>query len=304
MRIKRLNHASLAQWQDGERARVWRNYQLASADCRAGDWSCVGPVGDFALLGEAAHRALAGLGEELAAWRGQLTAFSQAYLTEQMRLAALFPTLSSEIATFGSHEWSGDERDDRQFFLTFDDGPGAHTEATRAMLAQHGKTATFFVLGENLQARLKAQGAEALTRLYAGQCVASHGWEHRSHARWDDWQASVLTTRSLLHSALPQSTILPLFRPPYGQRTADSGAFLAAQGIQVALWNLDSQDWQRALGADAIGTRMLALMLIKRRGVLLFHDVHGKARDALPGVFAALGEAVSWPDCRELAARH
>ncbi|HTN30412.1 MAG TPA: hypothetical protein VL178_06210 [Pseudomonas sp.] len=48
---------------------------------------------------------------------------------------------------------------------------------------------------------------------------------------------------------------------------------------------------------------MLALMLIKRRGVLLFHDVHGKARDALPTVFAALGEAVSWPDCRELAAR-
>lgn len=304
LRIKRLNHASLAQWQDGERARVWRNYQLASADCRAGDWSCVGPVGDFAALGEVAQHTLAGLGEELAVWRGQLTAFSQAYLTEQMRLAALFPTVSSEIATFGSHEWSGDERDDRQFFLTFDDGPGAHTEATRVMLAQHGKTATFFVLGENLQARLKAQGAEALTRLYAGQCVASHGWEHRSHARWDDWQASVLTTRSLLLSALPQSTLLPLFRPPYGQRTADSGAFFAAQGIQVALWNLDSQDWQRALGADAIGTRMLALMLIKRRGVLLFHDVHGKARDALPGVFAALGEAVSWPDCRELAVRH
>lgn len=304
LRIKRLNQASLDQWLEAERARAWRNYQLASADCRAGDWSCVGPLDDFATLGEAAQNALAGLGGGLATWHSQLTAFSQAYLTEQMRLAALFPTVSSEIATFGRHEWSGDELDDRQFFLTFDDGPGAHTEATRAMLARHGRNATFFVLGENLQARLSRDGGEALDRLYAGQCVASHGWEHRSHARWDGWQDSVLTSRALLHSTLPDSTLLPLFRPPYGQRTADSGTFFTAQGIQVALWNLDSQDWQRALDAEAIGQRMLGLMQIKRRGVLLFHDVHGKASAALPGVFAALGDAVSWPDCRELAARH
>lgn len=301
LRIKRLNQASLDQWLEAERARVWRNYQLASADCRAGDWSCVGPLDDVAALGAAAQKVLAGLGDGLATWREQLTAFSQAYLTEQMRLAALFPTVSSEIATFGRHEWTGDELDDRQFFLTFDDGPGAHTAATLAMLARHERNATFFVLGENLQARLSKDGGEALARRYAGQCVASHGWEHRSHARWDGWQDSVLTTGALLRSALPEATFLPLFRPPYGQRSADSGTFLTAQGIQVALWNLDSQDWQRALGADAIGQRMLALMLIKRRGVLLFHDVHGKANDALPEVFAALGAAVSWPDCRALA---
>lgn len=91
LRIKRLNQASLDQWLEAERARAWRNYQLASADCRAGDWSCVGPLDDFATLGEAAQNALAGLGGGLATWHSQLTAFSQAYLTEQMRLAALFP---------------------------------------------------------------------------------------------------------------------------------------------------------------------------------------------------------------------
>lgn len=115
-----------------------------------------------------------------------------------------------------------------------------------------GRNATFFVLGENLQARLDRDGTEALARLYADQCMASHGWEHRPHTRWDDWQHSLLTTRALLHSALPQTTALPMFRPPYGQRMADSGAFFTAQGIQVALWNLDSQDWRRTLGADAM----------------------------------------------------
>ena len=302
LRIKSLNRASLDQWLDEERGRVLRNYRRASADCRTGDWTCAGPLGDFAALGEAAHTALAGLTGDLIAWRSGLSAFSQTYLAEQMRLAALFPKVSSEIATFGAHEGSGDALADREFFLTFDDGPskaGGNTDATLAMLAQQGKSATFFVLGENLQARLDRHGAAALADLYAGQCVASHGWKHRSHARWEGWQDSVRTTASRLRSALPE-TSLALFRPPYGQRTADSGPFFAAQGVQVALWNIDSQDWQRPLDADAIGNRILTLMLIKRHGVLLFHDVHGKAGSALPRVFAALGGAVAWPDCAQL----
>jgi peptidoglycan-N-acetylglucosamine deacetylase len=44
---------------------------------------------------------------------------------------------------------------------------------------------------------------------------------------------------------------------------------------------------------------MIALMLIKRHGVLLFHDVHSKAKSALPVIFDELGTAVSWRDCQQ-----
>lgn len=303
LRIKSLNRTSLDKWLDNERKRILHNYQLASANCQTDDWTCISPINDFVSLGNAAHTILEELANDLKPWYTGLTAFSQTYIAEQMRLAALFPKVTSEIDTFGAHEWTGNELNDRQFFLTFDDGPskaGSNTDATLTMLEQQGKNATFFVLGKNLQARLESSATNTLDDLYAGQCVASHGWEHNSHARWDNWQNSIRNTHTLLRAALPETVVLPLFRPPYGQRKPDSGAFFVEEEIQVALWNIDSQDWQRKLDADAIGNRVITLMLIKRHGVLLFHDVHGKAHNTLPKIFSTLGKAVSWPDCQQV----
>ncbi len=92
---------------------------------------------------------------------------------------------------------------------------------------------------------------------------------------------------------------MALFRPPYGQRKQDSGAFFRSQSLHVALWNLDSQDWNRHVSVDDIINRML--MLIKRHGVLLFHDVHPKVKVALPLMLKALGNSVNWGDCHQLA---
>ena len=42
---------------------------------------------------------------------------------EQVRLAALFPRITSEIQTFNQYEVDGFELPDRQFLLSYDDGP-------------------------------------------------------------------------------------------------------------------------------------------------------------------------------------
>jgi peptidoglycan/xylan/chitin deacetylase (PgdA/CDA1 family) len=121
-----------------------------------------------------------------------------------------------------------------------------------------------------------------------------------------NWQDSIKRTQSLITSTLPKQntattgSFAPFFRPPYGQRKADSGAFFQQQGLQVALWNLDSQDWNNQVNSNDIPDRMLTLMLIKRHGVLLFHDVHPKAKSALPIIFNELGNAVEWRDCHKL----
>ena len=106
---------------------------------------------------------------------------------------------------------------------------GGHSDRITTWLRENGVNGTFFVLGQSLQARLQKTSPEALNALYAGQCVASHGWEHKSHASWDQWQDSVTRVQALLGKALPDRAV-PLFRPPYGQRQADSGAFFAGQG--------------------------------------------------------------------------
>jgi peptidoglycan/xylan/chitin deacetylase (PgdA/CDA1 family) len=136
--------------------------------------------------------------------------------------------------------------------------------------------------------------------VYGQNCVALHGWEHQSHARWEQWQESIIKSQDFISVILDKNQLAPLFRPPYGQRKADSGDFFKARNLRVALWNIDSQDWQASMDAAKVENRILALMLIKRHGVLLFHDTHAKALQALPGVFTKLGAAVSWPDCHSL----
>lgn len=303
-KIKSIHRASVEQWVKKELALSLLNYQRAAKVCGNDDWTCLGNVATVAELLQKAEAWRSKVPPHLAAWRDNLAGFARAYSAEQMRLAALFPKVSSEIDLFNDNEWNGDAFADRQFFLSFDDGPSVDhgsTDEVLAMLAAQQKSAIFFVLGQNFQSRLWKTGASALTVLYHGQCVASHGWEHQSHAKWAQWQDSVKRTQALLNSVVAKENVLPLFRPPYGQRKDDSGAFFQAQSLQVALWNLDLQDWNAHVGVDDIINRMMVLMLIKRHGVLLFHDVHAKAKTALPVLFNELGPAVSWGDCRLLA---
>lgn len=306
-KIKSINRKSLDKWLAKEQALSLSNFQRASTQCLWDDrpdedWTCVQSATMAQLL---SSKTYVEMPKALLAWRENLQGFTRSYLSEQLRLAALFPKISSEIDRFNDSEWNGDALADRMFYLTFDDGPtrtNSTTDSTLKMLAAHKKSAAFFLLGENLDARSKATNAASLATLYANQCVAAHGWSHVSHANGEQWQSSVTRTFALLNTIFAQSTseILPLFRPPYGQRKADSGAFFKAHSVQVALWNLDSQDWNAQVSANDVVNRMLTLMLIKRHGVLLFHDIHPKANVALPSLFEALGNSVKWGECRDL----
>jgi peptidoglycan/xylan/chitin deacetylase (PgdA/CDA1 family) len=93
-----------------------------------------------------------------------------------------------------------------------------------------------------------------------------------------------------------------LWRPPYGRRTADAAKILAAKRSRVVLWNLDSQDWNPKMDPAMITDRMISLMLLWRRGILLFHDVHPKATAVVPALVRAFGAAVSWQDCHAFPA--
>lgn len=303
-KIKTVNRASVTKWFNKELVLSLRNYQNATKSCKVDDLTCASTIASTAdLIKQAAKNPAT-----QSAWRDNLTQFIRAYISEQMRLAALFPKVSSEIDLFNDQEWNGDAFPDRHFLLTFDDGPTnpqGDTDDTLALLSASQKSAVFFVIGENFQNRLTKTDTKTLTELYKGQCVAIHGWEHQSHAKWEKWQDSIQRTQALLTRMFPKQGVetgsfLPLFRPPYGQRRADSGAFFQQQGLQVVLWNLDSQDWNQQVNSDDIVNRMLTLMLIKRHGVLLFHDILPKARTALPILFNVLGNAVEWQDCHKI----
>lgn len=299
LRLKELDRGAVDHMRTIYWQRLAANYRLAAAHCAPKEPFCVESDSEAAFRKAASDFAVNSQ-DRYAAWYQAAQPFHRVYLDELLRLAALFPRISSEVDTYSPRELSGNELADRHFLLTFDDGPtraDGNTDKLLAVLHQQHLNATFFVLGEPLQSRLQQSSSTQLAGNYQGMCVGAHGWEHKSHSSWPEWQDSVKRSIDLVHSSLPSSYV-PLFRPPYGQRRADSGNFFEVQGLRVALWNIDSQDWNGKVDADQVKQRVLTLMLLWRHGVILFHDIHAKAQTAVPWlVEQAAGSGVQWIDC-------
>ncbi|WP_167360322.1 polysaccharide deacetylase family protein [Pseudomonas anguilliseptica] len=202
--VKNPNVGSVQRWLEQSRQRLLENYRAAGAT--ADDWA--------ALLAAAAQP-VSTPGD--VRWQVAAERFHATYLYEQVRLAALFPAITSEIDRLDERELTGNELADRQFILSFDDGPSANqeTEHLQQWLQTEGIGAFFFVLGENLQRRAAEQPLQNLTPLYAGQCLASHGYRHVAHQKLAQWQDSLERTRDLIVQVQPDAPELGLwFRPP------------------------------------------------------------------------------------------
>ncbi|MDF0730685.1 polysaccharide deacetylase family protein [Pseudomonas entomophila] len=277
--------------------RLWEGYQQAQLSCEE-DASFCYPLESMAELRARAATFATDVGTFYTGWLEPSHQFHVRYLDEQLRKAALSPQTSSEVERLSSRERNGDELNDRMFLLTFAGGPAGDSTAGLADYLRRQKLAgTFFVLGARLQQR---RDAGRLDELYGGQCVGIQGWEYRSHAQWQGWQDSLRRSQALVQAALPEQYV-PLFRPPYGQRRADGEAFMAAQGLQVALWDIDAQD-DGTLSAEQSAQRVLTLMLLWRKGVIQFHDAVPKAQPAVEWLLQHTAQSgIGWEDCREYA---
>lgn len=298
--------ASIAKWKERMRQVLVGNFAKARETCAPKALLCEGEVpGSWEALVTTARAGLAKLPPELAPWYAEQKPFHEGYLYEQLRLAGLFPKVTSEILPLAPSERSfGTELPDRHFLLTFDDGPTAangETDKVTGLLRAEGIHGAFFLLGNPYEARRAATSVEQLRKLYTGMCVGSHGQEHRSHATWAGALPGMASFHPKLAESLPEGqSKLTLFRPPYGQRTPEVLQVLEKSGMKIMLWNIDSQDWHASTtGAKAAG-RVESLMLLWRRGIILFHDIHPKAAEALPRIWSdTRGSGVSWVDCHE-----
>ncbi|PBQ12728.1 polysaccharide deacetylase family protein [Pseudomonas syringae] len=289
------------------RHRLWlrllENYQNAQKSCEQDANFCV-LVEDMDQLRQRAEEYQVSNDSFYANWARPGATFHQRYLNELLFMAALFPQTSSEIERYNSDEMSGDEMPDRTFMLNFESGPSpadGGTDWLADFMRQQKMTATFFVLGKSLQERLDSTSVAGVQALYRQQCVGIQGWEYRSHSQWLDWQDSVRRSAALVQQVLPDNFV-PLFRPPYGHRRADSGDFFRAEHLRVSLWNIDAEDDTGRLSAEQVGDRVLTLMLLWRKGTVVFHDVANKAQSALPLLLANTAQSeLIWDDCRNIS---
>ena len=286
--IKKVNAASVNRWLIKTQKRIQDNLMLSQRLAKI----------------DSEHTNIEQLSSLYLPWRQASEKFYQTYLYEQIRLAALFPRISSEIDTFTDQEITGFELEDGQFLLSFDDGPSSFssqkTEKIMDWLTTNNVNGFFFLLGESLQKRMIKQTSTELAHLYDKQCMASHGYQHKKHIDIAYSTTSLAKTDALIQKIKPSNN-LPAFRPPYGQRSKELAQQQINKGRKIVLWNIDSQDWNRKLNEQAVADRMTSLMLLWRKGILLFHDVHTKALFALPQL-NKLQKANNneWLDCKKV----
>ncbi|WCM52284.1 polysaccharide deacetylase family protein [Pseudomonas sp. WJP1] len=287
------------------RQRLWQrllaNYDFAQQSCDQ-DASFCFLVEDMATLREQAGKFQLSEDSYYIRWAEPSRLFHSQYLDEQLRKAALFPQASSEVDHFGDYERNGDAMHDRLFLLTFDSAANAvpdNTEWIAEYLRKANLSGTFFVLGKDLQARLGERSVASVQETWSTQCIGVQGWEFRSHSHWQDWQDSVRRSVELARNKLPENFV-PLFRPPDGQRRADAGAFFKAQGLQVALWDIDAQDGAGKLKGNQSAQRVLTLMLLWRHGVINFNMKQEGVKTSLPWLITQTAQSgIGWEDCQE-----
>ena len=181
---------------------------------------------------------------------GPLLAFLVGMLTIDL-LAASASTGLAYLLSYGGFRGPVDwlshttthhgRRDQPRIALTFDDGPDpAHTPALLDALAELGVKATFFVVGEEVDAN-----PELVRRMVAeGHELGNHTYSHR--------YLPLATTRRVARelaatdAAIVRATgITPtLMRPPYGGRTPFTLRACNQMGKSAVLWDVNSFDWR------------------------------------------------------------
>lgn len=130
----------------------------------------------------------------------------------------------------------------RTLHLTFDDGPHpAHTAELLDLLAEHGATATFFVIGEQAE-----RHPDMMRRIVqGGHMLGNHSWSHPRFETLDlDAQREEIARTDKLLSD-HDGRMRHDFRPPRGVLPRPMLLDCIRQRRRIAYWSYDSLDYAR-----------------------------------------------------------
>jgi peptidoglycan-N-acetylglucosamine deacetylase len=163
--------------------------------------------------------------------------------------------------------------------LTFDDGPSEYTEQILGVLAENQVHATFFFIGENVKQWPNVTREAAME----GNEVEDHSVDHGNLAKMSIEQQAFEINQAA--NTIEKYTHVPvtMFRPPYEAFNSSTKQILSKNGMALALWNQDPEDWI-ATSSDDVLERVLSLPA--SGSVFILHDRKYTA-EALPAIIQA-----------------
>jgi peptidoglycan/xylan/chitin deacetylase (PgdA/CDA1 family) len=173
--------------------------------------------------------------------------------------------------------------------LTFDDGPGASTQAIMGILEDAGVAATFFNIGINMTTRpehVRAQAAQ-------GFLLANHTWSHPDLTTLTAAQQGSQLDRASDQLAELVGQAPCLMRPPYGAYNSTVLNVAQSRDLEVWNWSVDTEDWRATSGS---ADQVARIVRLGQAGGSQTHPVvlmHNQPR-AMPATVAALPTLITF----------
>ena len=162
--------------------------------------------------------------------------------------------------------------------LTFDDGPAPITDTLLGQLREHDATATFFLVGPNVQ-----RHPEIARQIDDdGHQLGNHSWTHPQFTTLDDKkiEEEVKKTNDAIVAATGERP--SVFRPPYGDLDA---RVLTKLGMPAILWDIDTLDWEGPPHETLVER---GANEAQAGSIILMHDIHDSTVDAVPEILTGL----------------
>lgn len=154
------------------------------------------------------------------------------------------------------------DTEQKELFLTFDDGPHPTiTPAVLNLLNQYDAKATFFCIGD----RVKRYPEVYKQILAEGHAVGNHtqhhlnGWKVSDEAYLKDVKEADIYINSTL------------FRPPYGRIRKVQSKKIIADGKKIVMWTILSADYNNKLSPQDVAKRVS--IPFEKGSIYLFHDL-------------------------------
>lgn len=186
--------------------------------------------------------------------------------------------------------------------LTFDDGPHRlRTAKILDTLKEYQVKGYFFAVGRNLGKVVEDDQGQVTTQIHPrnkkvidrildeGHVLANHSFSHKVLTKLEaqGQEDELAKTNQLIQASTGFAN--NLFRPPYGSKNAELEKIIAQESMAAIMWNVDSMDWADPI-PESIAKRTLDILEKKKKGILLFHDIHKQTVAALPLILQGLAE--------------
>ena len=162
---------------------------------------------------------------------------------------------------------------DKCVALTFDDGPGPHTDRLLQVLTAAHAEATFFLVGE----KVAADPAAAARIAQAGMEIGNHTWSHPDLTTLAPAEVADQLSRTTDTIARATGVRTTLMRPGFGAINDAVLAQVGRQGMAAINWDVVPYDWIN--DTDIAASRTLLMEQVRPGAVVLLHDTFASTVD-------------------------